>query len=494
MRRNFFLAVCLLICNLGLFAQNELYNDGSLIHVQNGGFVYVQGEVNNASGSMENEGEIELLGDWTNTADYLSNTSGQVTFSGLNLASISGNMVGLNDFFNLRINKLGANAAVKRVILNNDIEVDNLLTFTSGRISTDANEVNITNTSLSAIIGHTQAGSAIDDRYVEGNLRRAVGATGAYYDFPVGESPAGLGYQLLRLRLQTLSTTNSLIAHFQSATPAPSNLVECGPWYNCVLGSHGQWILNPDQGSPTYDLLAVPRNFGANCGAGTYTLQLGSQLLGDPCIVYNGIPTLLTGSEIPRTGLSTFAPIAVTGSGGVLPVKLLSFTGQKDAQTVVLDWITDHELNNDFFEIERSADGLEFSAIGQVKGQGTTDQMTEYKMTDYNPLSGTSYYRLKQVDFDGKYSLSNIVEINFGSAESLVQISPNPFNDYFEIYWRDYQNATFELFTVHGQLVKEYSLENISTEIDGSNLASGIYYYRVTQNSQLVIEGKIMRK
>jgi hypothetical protein len=494
MKKLMILIGCLGFLSLTTLGQNEFYNGGSVIHVQNGAVVFVDGEVVNSSGTLTNEGQMEVTGNWNNNGNYQSNISGAVTFSGNAPTNVSGNMTGSNDFYNLIVNKTGSNPNSKRVLLNTNIDVDNSLNLTSGRIATAAHEVYVTNGSVAAITGYPAVGNGTNDRYIDGNLRRAVNATGAYYDFPVGIDPGSLGYQLLRMRPQQLSSTSSMIARFQTASPTPANVVECGPYYTCVLSGHGEWILTPNQGNPTYDLSAMPRNFSADCGAGTYTLQLGSQLLGDPCVVFNGIPNPVGGTEIPRTGLTTFAPIAVTGSGGVLPVELLAFEGRKEGSTVVLDWLTDHEINNDYFVVERSSDRFEFSPIGQVNGKGTTDQISEYQLTDHKPLTGKSYYRLKQVDFDGKYTFSQVVDIFFDGKNQSIIVAPNPFKDYFEVYLPEGREMKMSLYNLHGQEIGIYSLDETQTRIESRNLASGIYYYRIMEHGKKVAEGKMIRQ
>jgi len=112
-----------------------------------------------------------------------------------------------------------------------------------------------------------------------------------------------------------------------------------------------------------------------------------------------------------------------------LPVELLSFNANEIEFEVILNWITASELNNDYFEVERSVDGLEFTVIGEISGYGTTTEAQQYEFIDSNPEYGINYYRLRQVDFDGQYAYSWIVKAivnELGEEDFNVTLYPNP--------------------------------------------------------------------
>lgn len=122
-----------------------------------------------------------------------------------------------------------------------------------------------------------------------------------------------------------------------------------------------------------------------------------------------------------------------------LPIELVSFEALVEDNTVQLRWITDSEVNNNFFEVERSRDGKDFYAIAKIPGSGTTNERNTYFAVDENPFSGISYYRLAQTDFDGTKSFSSIVsvDVNEGIGE-LLKMYPNPIHNgdvlHFEYY------------------------------------------------------------
>lgn len=108
-----------------------------------------------------------------------------------------------------------------------------------------------------------------------------------------------------------------------------------------------------------------------------------------------------------------------------LPIELLSFTASSKNGTVELRWSTSSELNNDYFTIERSNGGEKFEEVLKVKGMGTKATETSYFSRDTAPFKGISYYRLKQTDFDGRFSYSNVVSVSIDGTD-LWSVFPNP--------------------------------------------------------------------
>ncbi|MBX9852175.1 MAG: T9SS type A sorting domain-containing protein [Cytophagaceae bacterium] len=144
-------------------------------------------------------------------------------------------------------------------------------------------------------------------------------------------------------------------------------------------------------------------------------------------VVYNAGSTPVTANfsdgntfAVPADTLIVFRPC------GTLPVQLLNFTGRRSDKGVELNWVTSWEENNDHFVVERSHDGIHFETVTAVKGKGDSKESTYYYTLDPEPFNTVSYYRLKQVDMDGKYSYSNIITINSIDGSDNVSIYPNP--------------------------------------------------------------------
>jgi hypothetical protein len=164
-----------------------------------------------------------------------------------------------------------------------------------------------------------------------------------------------------------------------------------------------------------------------------------------------------------------------------LSIDLVSFNASKSTEPkgVNLDWKTVSETNNDYFTIERSTDLENFKQILKVDGAGNSTNVLRYKAFDPHPVSGKNYYRLRQTDFDGKTTCSQIVTVNFetGSVEILVYPNPAVNELNFDIQKDEISNLQIRIFNSAGDIVLSSNDENISQKktIDVSALSSGIY-------------------
>jgi hypothetical protein len=128
--------------------------------------------------------------------------------------------------------------------------------------------------------------------------------------------------------------------------------------------------------------------------------------------------------DIPATA-TCYSTAAAAIIGGVFPVEFRSFTAQPKGEQVELEWATESETDNAYFDLEHSVDGRTFSKIGQVAGSGTTQQAQYYQFTHRQPANGVNHYRLKQVDFDGAFEYSPIVKVEM-EKEGKLEVYPNP--------------------------------------------------------------------
>ena len=171
-----------------------------------------------------------------------------------------------------------------------------------------------------------------------------------------------------------------------------------------------------------------------------------------------------------------------------IPVELKSFTAVAGNKQIELSWSTSTELNNRGFEIERRIDG-NFKYIGFVEGNGTTTEQNNYSYTDKNLSDGKYSYRLKQIDFDGSYEYSNVIETELKSLDAYIleQNYPNPFNPATKIIWQSPVDGrqTLKVYDVLGNevatLKDEYKPAGVyEVAFDASQLSSGIYFYVLT--------------
>ncbi len=188
----------------------------------------------------------------------------------------------------------------------------------------------------------------------------------------------------------------------------------------------------------------------------------------------------------------TFAPQGSTAIGtGTLPVSLTSFIGKKDNENIKLDWSTASEKNNSHFDITRSIDGKKFSSIGTVKGGGNSDAVLNYSFADTNPLSGTNYYQLNQVDFDGNSAKSNIVAVESGlkAAEMTIYANQSSNEVKLNIFSANKTAGVINIFDLAGKRVfnKSVELEKGYNSISLSLvLKSGLYVATLQTASEII--------
>jgi len=134
----------------------------------------------------------------------------------------------------------------------------------------------------------------------------------------------------------------------------------------------------------------------------------------------------VNGSANLDPGLATVTPTCPAICNTKLPITLISFEAIKKENAVELKWQTAAEFNNNYFAVERSSNGFDFSEIERVEGAGSYVGLLSYHTVDAAPLAGQSYYRLKQVDFDGKFTYSKVVSLFTTAQTSAFQVYPNP--------------------------------------------------------------------
>lgn len=165
-----------------------------------------------------------------------------------------------------------------------------------------------------------------------------------------------------------------------------------------------------------------------------------------------------------------------------LPVKLISFTGKKSGNTVLLNWVADNEENMDAYQLQRSRDGIHFETIATI--QSANRLHSTYSHTDINPATGMNYYRLRMTDNDNSFSYSNIVAVNFaGSDLKNIMVAPNPATENINIRFTGIENGVYrvELRNTTGQLIVNRSVTiwqqagQVETIQRTAGMSSGIY-------------------
>lgn len=165
-------------------------------------------------------------------------------------------------------------------------------------------------------------------------------------------------------------------------------------------------------------------------------------------------------------------------SDGTLPIDLIGFEAVQDNEVVNITWSTATEINNDFFTLERSVDGTNFEEIGSVSGAGTTNEVQEYSFADLDPAQGTSYYRLKQTDYDGTSETFNMVGVEFTSAVETSTLLPKRGNLVINNMNLPY---SMNIYSIDGKIA--YSGESINENSTTVSLKKGFYIVTINNTS-----------
>ncbi|MEI6852391.1 MAG: T9SS type A sorting domain-containing protein, partial [Bacteroidota bacterium] len=198
--------------------------------------------------------------------------------------------------------------------------------------------------------------------------------------------------------------------------------------------------------------------------------------------------------EVNRTGIDyanlnqTWYVGTKNTSNSPLPVDLVFFNGECNNQLVTLHWSTATETNNSFFSVERSDDGNTWTDIANINGAGNSNQVHNYDYTDENFSNETSYYRLKQTDFDGNVKFFSPISVSCTSADDNMQISvyPNPFNEEISLNIDNfpYSKVQIKVFDVIGNMILERNFseildQKVNTNIGLKGLSRGVYFIEV---------------
>lgn len=212
-------------------------------------------------------------------------------------------------------------------------------------------------------------------------------------------------------------------------------------------------------------------------------------------VLERNIPNLITelGTSEPLWGFTGSTGGTATqqyfcNAGGVtlsqpLPISLLSFEAQQINQKVQIDWTTISEQDNDYFTIERSVDGQNFTPIGIKPGAGNSIELIEYRAFDEQPRQGLNYYRLKQTDYDGTSTYSLIVPVNFSSNHTNSNFYPNPVQKNTLVYYQGTlgEDAEVEFWDIAGhQVLKSTIMQSINNpSFKVPDLNTGIYLVKI---------------
>lgn len=430
---------------------------------------------------------INLSGSWlNNVGTAFSYGTSTVVLNGTSAQTITRSTTTGETFYNLTISNAAGVTCAKPVVVYGALNMSNgLLTATSS------------NTLTMAAGSTTTTGSA--SSYVVGPMIYTVAASGTTtINFPIGKSTSWRPVTMAVTHSSAGSATYTAEMFNSSAralgyTINGSTITSVSPVRYFQIDRAGTANLTGAVATFYYkttglaDVVTDPSNLriAKTIGAGTIWNDVGGT--GSA----TGTGTITTSSF---TSFSKFTFANAAGGLNPLPIELVNFQAISDNDVVNLDWTTMSEINNDYFTIERSADGVSFEEIAEIDGAGNSITRRDYHTIDKKPVVGANYYRLKQTDFDGAFTYSQIIVVNFGMEEILtVSTYPNPSSadqihvnllgtndDKVNIVMRDVVGKEYYNKTV--------SLENGRKDIlinSQKTVSPGIYFIVATYNNKM---------
>ena len=380
--------------------------------------IKVLGNIIIANGNtLRNEGTgIDLSGNLicNGLLTYGSSTS-TLFFTGSTAQTISGN--GTVSTWKFDVNKNSGNL---NVLLSSSIY---------GNINLMKGIVNTSALSLLKIQDNATSTNASNLSFINGPLIK-IGDDA--FTFPVGKNNLlrAIGINVGTANINDVFTAeyfyqNPQVVYGSAIDPSLDHISSCE-----------YWTLNQNVGS---SLKNVTLSWSSNsCG-----VTLGSDLRvarwnssywyneGSSATSGNNAAGIVTSNT--TTGFGPFTLASIT-TQNPLPIQLISFSAEIKNNSIYTQWLTSSEINNDYFTLEKSKDGIHFVAVGIVKGAGNSTRLLDYEYSDENPYNGISYYRLKQTDFDGKFSYSDLVPVKIKNCDlKIISVNPNYENNIVEL-------------------------------------------------------------
>ena len=223
----------------------------------------------------------------------------------------------------------------------------------------------------------------------------------------------------------------------------------------------------------------------------------------NPGDAWENIGGFVSGENFESTVLfNSFSEFAIGSTDDPLPVELSSFTATAKTDQIMLKWETKTETNNYGFDVERKTNET-WKKIGFVEGNGNSSSPKQYSFTDNKLIEATNFqYRLKQMDNDGKYEYSAVVEVKVVPTEyALHQNYPNPFNPTTTIRYQlpKESKVVIKIYNILGSEVMELLNENkepgiYEVEFNASNLSSGTYIYKISADNFISVKKMLLVK
>jgi hypothetical protein len=440
------------------------------------------------------EGTLNVKGNFVNNGNAADFNVGnvEVIFNGNALQTIT--CPANQDFGSVTLD----NSSVAGVRLNNNIAISRGMQFINGLLDLNLNTLTLGSSTANAAISGSGNNSYILawDGSDNGTVIHQVNNLGFSYVFPIGDLNE---YTPFTVNLNSATLSNATLTAKLNATVNP-NIIGSTNYLGRFWSIEPSGITNPNY-NVQYSYAAVDI-FGSegfllpykyNSGGWQSCIESASNAM-----IGNGSVNAGT-NTLTWSGITTFSEFTAIGNGTPLPIELLDFTAEPTSKVVNLKWITASETNNSHFTVERSSDGVVFKPVLEKPGAGNSNSVRTYSDVDTNPLEGVSYYRLKQTDFNGDFTYSEWVVVNFIGDEKVsletVFADRSTGNVFFRCNSPENQNININIFDAAGKMIHSStqfsSASNWSGSVNVGSLSKGSYIVRVSIAGQM-LHGKFV--
>lgn len=452
---------------------------------------------NTVTGNSANNGLIYLKGDWTNDGSFTS--TGSEEFWGNSVQTISGNSV--TSFFDLIIDK-----PANQVKLNQNTIALNRLILNNGPLDLNSKIITIANPAITSI-GYTNGYIISEKADNSSKVMWNIGSYAGNHIIPFADISGTLIPLELNLTSGDIGTvTTSTYPTNPSNIPLPilpfpvTNLVNYSGMNNSANTVDRFWQV--DNTGPSgimtiafsYTDIEIPANGELFLAAQRYETSNDKWQPSTPSQTPD-----FANNRVIAPNLSQFGPFTLALTSEPLPIELLYFNVSlsNNNQTDIL-WTTSSEINNAFFTVEKSGDAIHFEKLKIIDGAGNSNTIINYRTIDEHPFQGITFYRLRQTDFNGAFTYSEIKSVFVDKGQQGILIYPNPVINKLTIRIDPPFYGILKLTDAIGKTLfySNYSSDesNSMISIPFDNLAAGTYILNFYNNKNSTIDSRLIIK
>lgn len=487
-------ASAVLLLHIHVSAQLVTNNN---VLISNSTQISVKGDIQNNTGTIiPNSGTIDFTGNWTNNSgnNVFGVSTGSVIMNGTNQIIQGTDQTMFNNLTLLNGTKT---LEQHTTVGGNNVTPAGVLSCNNAVLDLNSKTLTVSNTNGVAIT-NTTGYILSEDVDNSSKVVWKIANTSGIHTIPFGNSsgvqiPYSFNLTLGVAGDVTVSTyatipnntpypvTPTVVTHVRNASNADNSANTVDRFWQ---------VDKTGNGTANYTFTYAPLENAANGNINVRAQRWNTANLGWDAALPGQLNPTIQSVLVP--GVNTNGVWALALSSSPLPIELLMFeANSKNNKTVICNWSTASEINNDFFTLERSSDGKSFESIAIIDGKGTTHVQQNYSFEDLNPYKGVSYYRLKQTDFNGDFTYSQIENVLITSKDLQYVVFPNPNEGCFQIKFNadENRNANYSVTEATGRKIISHRLNDVTglQKVFIENAAAGFYFLEIVNGDNKFI-------